>query len=64
MAGIHARKWLSNLEELLKETPAEDRAGKVDLDDEELPCVKTLRILWVEKENMFRVHPPGDGYRC
>ena len=45
MAGTHARKWLSNSEELLKEIPAEDRAAKVDLDNGELPSVKTLRIL-------------------
>ena len=66
MSGTHTRKWLSNSEELLKEIPAEDRAAKLDLDNGQLPSVKTLRILLyrVEQENEFRVHPPGDVYRC
>ena len=47
---MHACKWLSNSEELLKVLPAEDRAGKVDLDNGEQPSVKTLRILWVKEK--------------
>ena len=57
---MHARKWLSNWEETLKVILSEDRAAKVDLYNGELPSVKKLRIPWLEKENMFRVHPPGD----
>ena len=64
MAGTYARKWLSYSEDLLKEIPAEDRAAKVDLDNGELPSVRTLKMLWVEKDNMIRVQPPGDVYRC
>ena len=31
-AGMHARKWLSNSEQVLEKIPEGDRAAEVDLD--------------------------------
>ena len=53
MAGMHARKWLSNDPEVLKEIPAQDCQAEVDLDANELPSVKTLGVLWSPKEDIF-----------
>ena len=39
--GFCAQKWCSNRAELLEEIPPEDRATGVQLDDSELPSVKT-----------------------
>ena len=43
-AGMHARKWLSNSSKVLKEIPLHDRKAEVDLDNEYLPCAKTLGV--------------------
>ena len=62
-AGMHARKWLSNSPEVLSAIPVEDRASEIDLDNGELPTVKTLGILWRAKENIFSFHssPPEEN---
>ena len=62
-AGMHARKWLSNSPEVLSVIPEEDRASEIDLDNGELPTVKTLGILWRAKEDIFSFHssPPEDS---
>ena len=44
-AGMHARKWVSNELEVLKEIPEEDRAIEVNLKCGEFPTIKTLGIL-------------------
>ncbi|XP_065052322.1 uncharacterized protein LOC135681677 [Rhopilema esculentum] len=62
-AGMHARKWLSNSPEVLSVIPVEDRASEIDLDNGELPTVKTLGILWRAKEDIFSFHssPPEEN---
>eukprot|EP00795_Rhopilema_esculentum_P003689 gene3689-14952_t len=62
-AGMHARKWLSNSPEVLSAIPVEDRASEIDLDNGELPTVKTLGILWRAKEDIFSFHssPPEEN---
>ena len=52
-AGMHARKWLSNSNFVMKNIPTEDRAQKVDLDKSDLPSTKTLGMLWNAKEDIF-----------
>ena len=52
-AGMHARKWISNSEEVLKIIPEVDRATEVDLDSGQLPTLKTLGVLWKAKEDTF-----------
>ena len=52
-AGMHTRKWLSNSERVLQHIPEEDRALHVDLSEGHIPAIKTLRIMWVAKEDNF-----------
>ena len=60
-AGMHARKWLSNVPEVLEHIPHADCVTEVDLDRGELPVVKTLGVLWTPNEDVFKyqVHPPS-----
>ena len=60
-AGMHARKWLSNVSEVLEHNPHADCVTEVDLDRGELPVVKTLGVLWTPNEDEFKsqVHPPS-----
>ncbi|XP_064622588.1 uncharacterized protein LOC135484829 [Lineus longissimus] len=51
--GMHARKYMSNKPEVLKNIPTADCASEVDLDTEDLPTVKTLGVLWLPKEDVF-----------
>jgi hypothetical protein len=53
MAGMHARKWISNSSEVLRAIPESDRASEIDLDSGYLPSVKTLGVLWQAKEDIF-----------
>ena len=64
-AGMHARKWLSNSEEVLKGIPSEDRALEVDLERGNLPSLKTLGILWMAKEDLFtfKASAPDDDFQ-
>ena len=52
-AGMVARKWLSNSENVLKEIPEDERAASVDLENSELPVSKTLGLRWMSKEDFF-----------
>ena len=52
-AGMHARKWLSNCPEVLKEIPKTDRKSEVDLDKDQLPSAKTLGIWWLADKDVF-----------
>ena len=59
LAGMHARKWLSNVPEVC--TPQADCVTEVDLNRGELPVVKTLGVLWSPSEDEFKyqVHQPS-----
>ena len=52
-ANMHARKWLSNSSNVLREIPEQDRASEVDLNRGEFPSVKTLGVMWKAKDDMF-----------
>ena len=45
-AGMHARKWLSNSEQVLEKIPEEDRAAEVDLDKGNLPSMSKIAMLF------------------
>ena len=63
---MHARKWLSNNPQVLKEIPAHDCQAEGDLDANELPSVKTLGVLWFPKEDIFSLRsviPEADDVR-
>ena len=52
-AGMHARKWLSNSSAVLEKIPAEDILGQLTLDQDPLPSVKTLGVLWKAELDQF-----------
>ena len=60
---MHARKWLSNSDEVLQDIPEEDRATEVDLSGKHLLTIKTLGVLWFAKEDMFsfKANAPDDS---
>ena len=62
---MHARKWLSNSIEVLKEIPIADRKSEVDLDDEQLPSAKTLGVWWIAEQDMFTFegNTPEEGMK-
>ncbi|XP_052271566.1 uncharacterized protein LOC127872276 [Dreissena polymorpha] len=64
-AGMHARKWLSNSTEVLKEIPIADRKSEVDLDDKQLPSAKTLGVWWIAEQDMFTFegNTPEEGMK-
>ena len=53
LAGMHARKWLSNSSRVLAEIPVQDRKAEVDLDSDHLPSAKTLGIWWLADQDVF-----------
>ncbi|XP_068760347.1 uncharacterized protein [Montipora capricornis] len=61
---MHARKWLSNVPEVLQCIPTSDCATEVDLDSAELPTVKTLGVLWWPMDDVFKfqVNLPGKSH--
>ena len=63
-AGMHARKWMSNSAEVLKNIPTEDRAKMVNLEESYLPTIKTLGVLWIAKEDVFsfKVEPLDEHF--
>ncbi|MCG7868682.1 MAG: hypothetical protein JAY74_20210, partial [Candidatus Thiodiazotropha taylori] len=64
-AGMHARKWLSNSQEVIHEIPIKDRKSEVDLDTEQLPSAKTLGVWWSANHDTFtfRENAPGNDMR-
>jgi hypothetical protein len=61
-AGMHARKWLSNSPEVLKFIPSNDCVTEIDLDNGQLPSVKTLGVLWSPKDDVFqfKINQPNE----
>ena len=53
--GMYARKWLSNVSEVLQFIPFSDCALEVDFDRGELPPVKSLTFLWCPMEDVFHL---------
>ena len=52
-AGMYTHKWLSNSPVVLSKIPLQDRVNKMNLDEESLPSVKTLGVLWIAAEDVF-----------
>ena len=52
-AGMKARKWLSNSQQVLEEIPKEDQVSAVDISTGDLPSTKTLGVKWIAKEDQF-----------
>ena len=64
VAGMHARKWLSNSPEVITQIPLGDRISELRLEEGELPSIKTLGVLWKAKEDVFsfKPNPPPANY--
>ena len=58
--GMHARKWVTNESEVLKEIPEEDRAMEVNLKCGEFPSIKTLGTLWKASDDIFTFKDASD----
>ena len=43
-ADMHPRKWLSNSRNVLEQIPPEERASRVQLENDQLPSIKTLGL--------------------
>ena len=55
-AGMNTHKWLSNSPVVLSKIPLQDRANtpcKINLEEENLPLVRTLRVMWIATEDVF-----------
>ena len=52
-AGKHTHKWLSNSPIVLSKIPLQDRVNKMNLNEESLPSVKTLGVMWIAAEDVF-----------
>ena len=50
---MYTHKWLSNSPVVLSKIPLQDRVNKMNLDEESLPPVKTLGVLWIAAEDVF-----------
>ncbi|XP_033116625.1 uncharacterized protein LOC117116658 [Anneissia japonica] len=59
MAGMKARKWLSNSKEVLEAIPEDQRAKELKLNESELPSVKTLGLMWKAESDVFVFRGPG-----
>ncbi|KAK3752638.1 hypothetical protein QZH41_008763, partial [Actinostola sp. cb2023] len=55
LAGMKARKWISNSAEVIAATPEEDHATELQLSDSQDPIVKTLGIFWNSTEDTFAI---------
>lgn len=56
-AGFHIRRWCSNQLDVLDGVPEEDRATGVNLEESELPSVKTLGVMWNALKDEFSFTP-------
>ena len=53
LAGMHTHKWLSNSSAVMNEIPIQDRACKLEFNENSSFSVKTLDILWIAAEDNF-----------
>ena len=50
---MHAHKWLSNSQTILKVIPPQDRAFHLELNENTSLAVKTLGVKWLANEDVF-----------
>ena len=55
IAGMQARKWVSNSLEVVEATPEADRATELQISEGQEPVVKTLGISWNSTEDTFTI---------
>ena len=52
-AGMHTHKWLSNSSAVMDKIPIQDRAFKLEFDENSSFSAKTLGVLWIAAEDNF-----------
>ena len=57
-AGMEARKWVSNLKQVMEAIPEEHRASELVIRDEGQPVTKTLGISWFSEEDTLSIPAP------
>ena len=55
LAGMQARKWISNSSKVVATTPEADRATKISLGDDKDPVIKALGLSWESKEDVLSI---------
>ena len=55
IAGMQARKWVSNAPEVVSATPKAERATELQISEGQEPVVKTLGVSWNSLEDTFTV---------
>ena len=50
---MHAHKWLSNSQAVLRRIPPADRACQLELNEDDSLAIKTLGIIWLAEEDVF-----------
>ena len=55
IAGMQARKWISNSTEVIAATPVDERATELQTSEGQEPVVKTLGISWNSVEDTFTI---------
>ena len=58
LAGMQARKWISNSPEVVAATPENDRATELKLTDSQDGVVKTLGLAWNSKDDTLAITSP------
>ena len=58
VAGMQARKWISNSPEIAAATPENDRATELKLTDGQDGVVKTLGLAWNSKDDTLAITSP------
>ena len=53
LAGMEPRKWVSNSHRVLEKIPSEKLAAEIDLDQGNIPPIKTLGVLWLAEDDVF-----------
>ena len=55
LAGMQARKWISNSPKVIAATPEEDRATQLNVSDGQGPVIKALGLSWESKDDVLSV---------
>ena len=55
LAGMQARKWISNSSKVVATIPEADRATKISLGDDKDPAIKALGLSWESKEDVLSI---------
>ena len=55
LAGMQARKWISNSPKVIAATPEEDRATQLNVSDGQGPVIKALGLSWESKDDVLSI---------